>query len=83
MAATKRNAMNIAEAREKIRTTQIINRLQGHIDGKVNMVPSQVTAALGLLKKAIPDLAAQTDTDGNAPKLTIEVVQRARNSTPA
>lgn len=76
MAATKRNAMNIAEAREKIRTTQIINRLQDHINGKVEMVPSQVTAALGLLKKRLPDLAAQTDTNGDAPKLIIEVVGR-------
>ena len=52
--------MNIAEAREKIRTTQIVKRLQGHIDGDIEMVPSQVTAALGLLRKSIPDLAAVT-----------------------
>jgi hypothetical protein len=74
MAATKRNAMNIAEAREKIRTTQIINRLQGHIDGKVDMVPSQVTAALGLLKKAIPDLAAQVGADGGTPETILKVI---------
>ena len=76
MAPTKRNAMLIAEAREKIRTTQIINRLQDHIDGKVELVPSQVTAALGLLKKRIPDLAAQTDANGDDPKVIVEVVSR-------
>lgn len=58
MAATKRNAMNIAEARQKIQTTQLVNRLTGHALGSVDMQPSQVTAALGLLKKSLPDLSA-------------------------
>ena len=58
MARTKRNAMNIEEARKKIQTTQLVNRLTNHVLGKVEMQPSQVTAALGLLKKAIPDLSA-------------------------
>ncbi len=71
--------MNIAEARSKIRTTQIVNRLQDHIDGKIEMVPSQVTAALGLLKKAIPDLAAQTDANGDTPRVLIEVIGRGQN----
>lgn len=56
--APKRNAMLIEEAREKIRTTQIVNRLTNHVLGKVDMSSTQVTAALGLLRKAIPDLAA-------------------------
>lgn len=62
MAATKRNAMLIEEARSKIKTTQIVNRLTNHVLGTVDMSPSQVTAALGLLKKSIPDLAAVAHT---------------------
>jgi hypothetical protein len=58
MARTKRNAMNIAEAREKIRTTQLVNRLENHAFGRAKMSATQVTAALGLLKKALPDLAS-------------------------
>jgi len=58
MARTKRNAMNIEEARKKIQTTQLTKRLTGHALGTVEMSSTQVTAALGLLKKAIPDLSA-------------------------
>lgn len=62
MAATKRNAMLIEEARLKIRTTQLVNRLTNHALGqkKVKMDNSQVAAALGLLKKSLPDLATTT-----------------------
>lgn len=58
MAATKRNAMLIEEARGKIKTTQLINRLQNHTDGKVEMSPTQVQAARILLGKSLPDLQA-------------------------
>lgn len=60
MAATKRNAMLITEARHKIRTTQLINRLQNHGLGKVEMSPTQVRAVEILLKKSVPDLATVT-----------------------
>jgi hypothetical protein len=36
----------------------LVNRLTDHVKGDVELTPSQVTAGLGLLKKAIPDLAA-------------------------
>ena len=58
MAATKRNAMLIAEAREKIRTTQLINRLQNHALGTVDMSPTQVRATEVMLRKRIPDLSS-------------------------
>lgn len=44
--------------RQKIQASQIINRLQNFVFGKIKMEPHQVTAALGLLKKTIPDLSA-------------------------
>lgn len=56
--------------KDKIRTTALINRLQKHILAKQKadlLTSSQVTAALGLLKKTMPDLAAQhieADIDG-------------------
>lgn len=46
------------KVRQRIRTTKIITRLQLFIRGKVEMSAPQVTAALGLLKKTVPDLAA-------------------------
>lgn len=68
MAATKRNAMNIAEAREKIKTTQLINRLQNHALGEIEMSSTQVRAVEVLLRKSVPDLANLTlQGDANNP----------------
>ena len=58
MAARATKIRHDEETRLKIKTSQLINRLTNHVLGKVDMKPSQVTAALGLLKKAIPDLSS-------------------------
>ena len=58
MAARIRKIRHDDETRTKIKTSQLVNRLTDHVLGKVEMTASQVTAALGLLKKALPDLAA-------------------------
>ncbi len=46
--------------RGKIKTTQLLNRLQDFAAGKkgVDMTPAQVNAALGVLRKALPDMQA-------------------------
>jgi len=46
------------EIKEKIGKSQILNRLIKFVNGEIEMAPHQVTAALGLLRKAIPDLSA-------------------------
>ena len=58
MAASKArlNRRQIESVRENIQATYIVNRLTSHIAGDVDLSSSQVTAALGLLKKAVPDL---------------------------
>jgi hypothetical protein len=43
--------------RQKIQASNIINRLQKHIDGEVEMSSTQVTAALGLLDRSVPKLS--------------------------
>ena len=45
-----------AITRERIQASMLINRLQSHVLGDCDMKPTQVQAALGLLKKAMPDL---------------------------
>ena len=56
--------------KDKIRTTALINRLQKHVLATKKsdiLTSSQVTAALGLLKKTMPDLQNQqisADVDG-------------------
>lgn len=46
------------DVREKIQASQIINRLQDCLDGKVDLSTSQMKAAEILLKKTLPDLSA-------------------------
>ncbi|MGF6430892.1 MULTISPECIES: hypothetical protein [Bradyrhizobium] len=58
MAARSVKIRHDEETRAKIKTSQLINRLSDHVLGKVDMKPTQVTAALGLLRKTIPDLSA-------------------------
>jgi hypothetical protein len=58
MAARTKKIRHDDETRAKIQTSQIINRLQNHVLGKIDLKPTQVASALGLLKKTIPDLSA-------------------------
>lgn len=58
MAARSRKIRHDDETRAKIQASQIINRLQGHVLGEVDMTATQVQAGLGLLKKTLPDLSS-------------------------
>lgn len=55
--------------RDKIRKSNILNALMEHVEGKREMTATQVTAGLGLLRKALPDLSsvALTDPTGEGP----------------
>ena len=44
--------------RAKIQTTQVVHRLEDFVMGNAEMSPAQVTAALGLLRKTLPDISA-------------------------
>lgn len=46
------------EHRVKIQNSNILNALIEHAEGKREMSATQVSAGLGLLKKALPDLQA-------------------------
>ena len=56
MAARTRRIAVDDNTRAKIQTTQIAKRLMDHILGNIELSATQVTAALGLLKKTLPDL---------------------------
>jgi hypothetical protein len=62
------------EHRVKIQNSNILNALIEHAEGTRDLSPTQVTAGLGLLKKALPDLSAVTHSgDDESPlKLVIE-----------
>lgn len=44
--------------KQAIQTRMLVNRLTDHVNGKVELNKSQVSAALGLLKKTAPDLSS-------------------------
>lgn len=46
------------EHRTKIANSQILKRLIDHAEGRVEMTQTQVTAALALMRKVLPDLTA-------------------------
>ena len=56
-ARTRRTSLNDSW-KEKIKMTQIINRIQDCAMGDIEMTPVQMKAAEILLKKMIPDLKA-------------------------
>ena len=80
-------------SRAAIQTTQLVKRLNffalGQVDPScphktVEMTDGQIRAALGLLRKTIPDLAVTAHTGGDGGPLTIQVitgVPRAANNT--
>ena len=77
MAARKLRPFHTDEIRAKIQTSQLINRLTDHVLGASILDPSQVSAALGLLRKTIPDLSASD----NKNETVVRYVARA--SMPA
>ena len=64
MAARTRKIRHDDETRARIQAAQLVNRLTAHALGKLKtpMEASAVTAALGLLKKSIPDLTLVDST---------------------
>ena len=54
--AARKNLTHTQLTRDRIQTSMLVNRLTQLVEGKVEMPPHAVTAALGLLKKALPDL---------------------------
>jgi len=84
--AARINKLNVEE-KTKLLTqgTQLINRLNSHANGEIEMSQSQVNAAKIVIGKSIPDLKAieHTGEDGGAikfevlaPWLTKEVADR-------
>ncbi len=71
--AARLNPRHQTAVREKIKASQIINSLQNHVFGKKEMLPSQVTAGLGLLKKIVPDLASTELTGKDGGPLVVKL----------
>lgn len=56
-ARTRRTELSDAW-RQKIRTSMLINRLQNHVLGRIQMTSTQIRAAEILFRKTLPDLTS-------------------------
>lgn len=69
------------EHRVKIQNSNILNALIEHVEGKRDMSATQVSAGLGLLKKALPDLSTVTlqgDEEGGPVGIVFKTVYEKR-----
>lgn len=64
-----------AEVREKIRASQLVNRLEDHALGKIDLEQTQVQAIKILLGKVIPDLTAISGDPNGEPVRTSVTVE--------
>ena len=64
--------------REKIRTTQLINRLQKHINGKLDLSPTQVRGIEILLNKTLANLSA-TELTGSIASYVARLPEPAKD----
>lgn len=69
--AARLNARHSDMVRDKIKASQLINRLQDHVFGKIELSATQVTAANTLLRKCVPDLQATEHSGEQNHKLEI------------
>lgn len=76
--ATRKQLFHPDEVRKKIQASQLINRLTKHaLSDQPVMDASQVTAAVKLLGKVVPDLKAVEHTgEGGGPIQVASVVRR-------
>ena len=81
MAARTVKIRHDEETRAKIQTSQLINRLTEHALGNVDMPATAVTAALGLIRKTLPDLTSQTISGDEDQPLRHEISWKSDRSS--
>lgn len=74
--ATRKNLTQTLKTREKIQTSQLINRLQNHAlsEEVTELKPSQLKAIEILLKKSLPDLQSTEITGDNEAPVALKVI---------
>lgn len=83
MAARTRKIVMTEEWKEKIKISQIINRLVDHFDGTVDLSKTQIDVAKILLAKVVPDLSKSTlSGDADSPLIVQEIRRTVIDSRP-
>jgi len=70
------NPAAVQVIREKIESEKLINKLTNHVLAGEEMSKSQVSAALGLLRKSVPDLSSMEITGDEDNPLAITAIER-------
>ena len=65
--AARKNLSHDKKTREKIKTSQLINRLEDHVLNELELSATQIKAIEILLKKTMPDLK-QVEVTGDVDK---------------
>jgi len=82
--ATRKQLFHPDEVRKKIQASQLINRLTDHVNSpKPLMDGSQVTAAVKLLGKVLPDLSATTIAGPGGGPVQVSVVKFTEGKSDA
>jgi hypothetical protein len=68
------------ETRAKIRTSQLLNRLNDHIFKKVELSQTQMRAIEVLLRKTLPDLSAVEHTGADGGPIEIRASKEQRDA---
>lgn len=75
--AARLNPRHSQEVRDKIQASVIIDRLQKHIKGDLEMTATQVNAANSLLDRSVPKLSQiQHIGDSDQPMAFTEVIRK-------
>lgn len=76
--AARLNRMHSEQVRAKIQASVLIDRLQKHVVGELELTPSQITAAQVLLDRSVPKLSQIQHTgDENNPIRAVTRIERA------
>jgi uncharacterized protein YjiS (DUF1127 family) len=76
MAARTRKVKLGDNWRERIRTSMLLNRLQDHAFGDVELTQSQIKAIEILLRKTAPDLAATQISGPDGGPVLLSTIER-------
>ncbi len=84
MAGRPMGRLHQDDVRAKIQTSQLINRLENHAFGDLDLSTSQIKAIEILIRKTLPDLSAVAlDTSEDAQGLIAGIIASARQRVAA
>jgi hypothetical protein len=82
--AVRKNLSHDQKTREKIQTSQLINRLMANANGEVELTSGQIKSIEILLRKSLPDLASiQLNGAGENGEHLHRIVKEYANPTPS